>query len=134
MANLLPFTTEQYKAAGRKPFPYYYAICDAIAAGMSHDEVAKHCGIGIGRVQWIYQRRMRWRRPSDSAILVCPCCQNFILASCHERVWRVIPYLSPKFSAESPVTADERLGSGGIPTAPPIPRKTEGRINVKGAD
>jgi len=42
--------------------------------------------------------------------------------------------LSPEFRTESPVTVRERLGSGGIPTAPPIPRKTEGRINVKGAD
>lgn len=51
---------------------------------------------------------------------------------CSERI--TIQNLSPKFSVESPVTTDERLGSGGIPTAPPIPRKTEGRINVKGAD
>jgi len=42
--------------------------------------------------------------------------------------------LSPEFRTESPVTVRERLGSGGIPTATPIPRKTEGRINVKGAD
>jgi len=35
------------------------------------------------------------------------------------------PGLSPEFRTESPVTVRERLGSGGIPTAPPIPCKNK---------